>query len=122
VACIKYGDDCTNFFARAKQRKLATYIYAIKDGDNRSVEGFEQVGQVMLGFYKKLLGPLSCIRRPFDLEVINLGLVLTREQQLSSCTPFSDKDIHNAMFLSQTLNQRVQMALVVAFLKPPGAL
>lgn len=98
MACIKYGDDCTNFFARAKQRKLATYIYAIKDGDNRSVEGFEQVGQIMLGFYRKLLGPSSCIRRPLDLKVINLSPMLTREQQLSLCTTFSDKDIHDAVF------------------------
>ena len=33
---IKYEDDCTKiFFARAKQRKRATYIYTIKDEDDR---------------------------------------------------------------------------------------
>jgi len=53
---INYGDDCTRFFfARAKQRKLATYIFTIKDATGKEVEGFEQVGAVMLSFYKDLL-------------------------------------------------------------------
>ncbi|KAJ8419375.1 hypothetical protein Cgig2_022175 [Carnegiea gigantea] len=41
---IKYGDDCTRFFfARAKQRKLAAYIYAIQDATGAKVEGFDQL-------------------------------------------------------------------------------
>ncbi|KAJ8432195.1 hypothetical protein Cgig2_013737 [Carnegiea gigantea] len=37
---IKYGGDCTKFFfARMKQRRLATYIYTIKDIDGTQVEG-----------------------------------------------------------------------------------
>ncbi|KAJ8430782.1 hypothetical protein Cgig2_023276 [Carnegiea gigantea] len=40
---IKYGDDSTRlFFAKAKQRKLSSYIYSLKDQEGRLVEGFEQ--------------------------------------------------------------------------------
>lgn len=38
------------FFAKAKQRKSATYIFTIKDDQGNQVEGFEQVGQVMFKF------------------------------------------------------------------------
>ena len=42
---INYGDDNTRiFFAKAKQRKLASYIYKIKDTKGDLVEGFDQVG------------------------------------------------------------------------------
>ncbi|KAJ8424767.1 hypothetical protein Cgig2_017419 [Carnegiea gigantea] len=42
MAWIKYRDDHTRlFFAKAKQRKLATYIYTLKDDNGQIVEGFE---------------------------------------------------------------------------------
>ncbi|KAJ8421631.1 hypothetical protein Cgig2_020957 [Carnegiea gigantea] len=57
---LKYRDDCTKlFFARVKQRKLATYIYTIKD---------EDIGKVMLSFYKNLLGKQFTPRSSIDLE------------------------------------------------------
>lgn len=53
------------------------YIYTIKDEDGKVVEDFDQVGKVMLSFYKNLLGkPRSSI----DQEVIKLGLVLSIAQ------------------------------------------
>ncbi|KAJ8419423.1 hypothetical protein Cgig2_014910 [Carnegiea gigantea] len=43
---IQYGDEGSRLlFAKAKQRKLATYIYTIKDDSGNRVEGFEPVGQ-----------------------------------------------------------------------------
>ncbi|KAJ8419728.1 LOW QUALITY PROTEIN: hypothetical protein Cgig2_019166 [Carnegiea gigantea] len=40
---IKYGDDSTRlFFAKAKQSKLSTYIYTLKDQNGDQVEGFDQ--------------------------------------------------------------------------------
>jgi len=39
---ITQGDLSTRFFfAKAKQRKLSTCIYAIKDDHGKQVEGFE---------------------------------------------------------------------------------
>ena len=45
------------FFAMVKQRKLATYIYATNDEHGNWVEGFDNVGHIMVNFYQTLLGP-----------------------------------------------------------------
>jgi len=53
---IKYGDDSTRlFYAKAKQRKLSSYIYALKDHEGGQVEGFEEVDQTMFRYYKDML-------------------------------------------------------------------
>ena len=45
---LHYGVENTRlFFAKTKQRKLATYIYIIKGGNNNTVEGF------MYNYYKE---------------------------------------------------------------------
>ena len=65
VEWIKYGDtSSTMFFAKTKQRKLATYIYSIKDATGKWTEGFKNVGKTIFGFCKNLLGPQSCSRSP----------------------------------------------------------
>ena len=77
---INYGDDNARvFFAKAKQRKLASNIYKIKDTKGDLVEGFDQVGQTMLTFYKALLGKQNITRQEIDMEVVYQGLVLTKE-------------------------------------------
>ncbi|KAJ8449647.1 hypothetical protein Cgig2_005669 [Carnegiea gigantea] len=91
---IMYGDECTRiFYAKAKQRKISSYIYTITDQEGRSVEGFEQVGLTMFHYYKNLLGDQPAARTPIDTDVIALGNVLTSEQQVSMCRPFSCSDI-----------------------------
>jgi len=96
---MKYGDDCTkHFFAKAKQRKLATYIYTIKDGDGRQVEGFDQVGKVMLSFYKNLLGKQFTPRSSIDHEVIKARPVLSIEHQQALIAELSTPDIKEALF------------------------
>ncbi|KAJ8420587.1 hypothetical protein Cgig2_032285 [Carnegiea gigantea] len=57
IEWISYGDDNTRtFFAKAKQRKLASYIYQIKDEKGNLVEGFDKVEQTMMSYYNALLG------------------------------------------------------------------
>ncbi|KAJ8420316.1 hypothetical protein Cgig2_007978 [Carnegiea gigantea] len=78
---ISYGDDCTKFFfVKAKQQKLATYIYTIQDAGDNQVEGFDQVGEVILPFYKQLLGKQTTTRSCIDRTVINVGSILSFEQ------------------------------------------
>ncbi|KAJ8427052.1 hypothetical protein Cgig2_020910 [Carnegiea gigantea] len=96
---ISNGDDCTKFFfAKAKQRKLATYIYSIQDAGGNQVKGFDQVGKVILPFYKQLLGKQTTTRSCIDRIVINAGSILSFEQQVAMCTEFSDKEIKETMF------------------------
>ncbi|KAJ8420784.1 hypothetical protein Cgig2_030492 [Carnegiea gigantea] len=77
---LKYGDDCTRFFfARAKQRKLSTYIYSIRDARRTEVEGFDQ-------------------RHPIDIETLSHGPILSPEQQINLCKAFNDKEIKETLF------------------------
>ncbi|KAJ8423153.1 LOW QUALITY PROTEIN: hypothetical protein Cgig2_011558 [Carnegiea gigantea] len=96
---ISYGDDNSRtFFARAKQRKLASYIYQIKDTKGDLVEGFDMVGQTMMTYYKALLGEQYITRQKFDMDVMNQGPTLTKEQQVHMCQDFTDLDIREAIF------------------------
>jgi len=90
---IKYGDDSTRlFYAKAKQRKLSSYIFTLKDQDGEQVEGFEKVGQTFYKFYRDLLGEQSSFRTHVDTDIIAQGNVLSYEQ-VNMCRPFSDKDM-----------------------------
>ncbi|KAJ8423582.1 LOW QUALITY PROTEIN: hypothetical protein Cgig2_002911 [Carnegiea gigantea] len=92
---IKYGDDTTRlFYAKAKQRKLSSYIYTLKDQERGLVEGFEQVGHTMFHFYRNLLGEQSLTRSAIDME----DNVLTNEQQVRMYRSFLCNDIKNALW------------------------
>ena len=54
---IELGDAGSRlFFARAKQSKMSSYIYTLKNDEGSKVEGFDQVGKIMSKFYTQLLG------------------------------------------------------------------
>ncbi|KAJ8424191.1 hypothetical protein Cgig2_021613 [Carnegiea gigantea] len=81
---IRHGDDNTRlFFAKAKQRKLATYIFSIKDDKGDAAEGFENIGKVMLSYYQNLLGIQHTNRSPVEMSIINQGPVLSIENKSS---------------------------------------
>lgn len=99
VDWIGLGDDSSRFFfAKAKQRKLATYIYHIKDSNGDPVEGFDQVGEMMVKFYKSLLGTRVNHRTPLRKEVLEAGPMLSLEQQVGLCQPFTDQEIRSTLF------------------------
>ena len=96
---INYGDDSTRFFyARAKHRKLASYIFSIQNTTGEVVEGFDKVGDVLLSYYKDLLGQTPLHRQKLDASILSLGALLNQEQQIDLCKPFSDLEIKEAMF------------------------
>ncbi|KAJ8431201.1 hypothetical protein Cgig2_020312 [Carnegiea gigantea] len=67
---ISYRDDNTKtFFAKAKQRKLASYICKIQDTKRDLVEGFNQMWQTMITFYKALLGEQNTTRHEIDMGI-----------------------------------------------------
>ncbi|KAJ8420694.1 hypothetical protein Cgig2_021608 [Carnegiea gigantea] len=77
IEWINYGDECRRiFFAKAKQRKLASYIYQIKDADGNLIEGFDQVSSTMQTFHKSLLGEQNTTRKKIDMEVAHHRPVL----------------------------------------------
>jgi len=96
---IGYGDDCTRlFFAHAKQRKLATYVYSLEDGKGHTQYGFHNVACILHEYYSSLLGPSTQSTTPIDPSFIHLGRCLTPEQQHGLCAPFTDSDIRDATY------------------------
>lgn len=99
IEWIQYGDDCTRyFFARAKGRKIATYIYSLKDDNGGMVKGLKKVGTVILDFHKNLLGKQFIPRASIDPQVIGAGHWLTAAHQVHMCKAFTAKDIRDALF------------------------
>ena len=91
---IKQGDKNTRlFFAKAEQRKLASYIYTIQDATGTLAEGFDKVGQIVFNFYKNLLGKQQNSRKAINMAIINQGPVLTLEQQILMCKNFTNTEI-----------------------------
>jgi len=108
---ISYGDGCNRFFfAKAKQRKIETYVYELQDKLEHLKVGFDAVANIMQGFYRKLLGPNTSFedhRAPLNPQVISMGATLTLEQQLALCQPFSNVDIKTTLFsIPNTKSQR----------------
>jgi len=96
---------------------MATYIYSIQDENGKSVEGFDQVQQVMHDFYKHLLGRQQCTRKSINMQVIQLGLTLKCEDRIGLCTQISSKDIKDAFFQSLASSHQDLMGLIVDSLK-----
>ena len=55
------------FHARARKRKLSSYVYSLADAMGGYVEGFDQVKHIMFEFYKALLGRQAESRREVNL-------------------------------------------------------
>ncbi|KAJ8425111.1 hypothetical protein Cgig2_015889 [Carnegiea gigantea] len=99
IDIIKYGDDKTRLFhTKAKQRKLATYIYCIRNANGLLVEGFDQVSHTMLEFYKVLLGKQQRTKKEINLQVIQQRPTLCLEDQVRLCKHLSDKEIKDACY------------------------
>ena len=71
---ISYGDECTKyFFAKAKQRKTASYIYELQDMSGNVVQGFPETARLMQVYYKGLLGEQEVQRGNLDPKVMAMG-------------------------------------------------
>ncbi|KAJ8427302.1 hypothetical protein Cgig2_002214 [Carnegiea gigantea] len=92
IEWINYGDDNSRiFFAKAKQRKLASYIYNIKDARGDLVEGLTRLGRQC-----NHITWISWESRTLS-EVVYQGPVLNMDQQLHMCRDFTDLDIKEAL-------------------------
>lgn len=92
------GDDNTKyFFAKSKQKKMATYIYALENDTEQMEEGFEKVDNIMFHYYQSILGSDTGGRLPIVPEVTHQGNTLTQAQQLLLTLDFSEKEIKDAM-------------------------
>ena len=84
--------------ARIKQRKAMTCIFQIKDSNGHRVEGFKEVVEVMIDFYKGQLGRTEFQSSNVDPRVIAAGLYLSLEHQVQLYRPFSNIEIEQIFF------------------------
>ncbi|KAJ8431533.1 hypothetical protein Cgig2_009611 [Carnegiea gigantea] len=67
VDWLNYGDDCMRyFFAKAKQRKVDSYVYSIQDNHGNDQQGFGEVVGILQDYFKALLGPSTVTRPPIN--------------------------------------------------------
>ncbi|KAJ8419453.1 hypothetical protein Cgig2_030899 [Carnegiea gigantea] len=69
-----------------------------RDSNGDPVENFEQVDEMMVKFYRSLLGTHINHRTPLRKEVLEAGPMLSLEQQVGLCRPFTDQEIKSAPF------------------------
>ena len=77
---------------------MANYIYAINDSTSQSVEGFDNIGNVIYHFYQNLLGSQDSLPKKLDPEIIAHGPTLSMTQKIRLCMDFADQDIKEVMF------------------------
>ncbi|KAJ8426152.1 hypothetical protein Cgig2_024357 [Carnegiea gigantea] len=96
MARIKYGDDNIRlFFAKAKQRKLATYIYTLKDDNGQIVKVNLQKSQVVLRGVSTALQDLCLQETGLEIGQLTLrylGIRITASRLTKTeCTALIDK-------------------------------
>ena len=68
---------------RIKQRKAMTSIYTLRDQNDHWVEGFDVAADVMISYYKDLLGKKEHYRTQVDQQVIRQGHCLSIDSKYS---------------------------------------
>ncbi|KAJ8435318.1 LOW QUALITY PROTEIN: hypothetical protein Cgig2_026410 [Carnegiea gigantea] len=97
IEWISYGDDNTRtFFAGAKQRKLASYIYQIKDDKGILLKDLTRGNNDVILQYP-IRGAVYH-KQTIDIDVMNQGPTLSRDQQVHMCQDFTDMDIKTALY------------------------
>ena len=95
---IKWGDANTRFFFnKIKQRKLVMYVHELQDDLGQTCLGFDAIANLLFTFYSSLLGK-SSPGKEIDQQVVNMGPLLSLEQQAQLCCPFTTKDIKEVLF------------------------
>ena len=99
---------------------MASYIYQFKNDKGDTVEGFDRVGQSIMSHYNTLLGEQPGTWHSINLDVVNQGSTLTRDQQVDMCRDFTDSDIKNALFSIPSIKTPRPVALIVVSLSTHG--
>ena len=91
----KQGDQCTKLlFAKVKQRRTITHIYRIHDDEGSIHAGRDEVASVLVTYYANMGARTKILS-----SVVHAGQVLTIQQQIHMCRPFSREDIRKILFL-----------------------
>ena len=115
------GDsDIRFFFVNLRQINHSNYVYSLKNEKGDKVEGLQKVAQVMIDYYKKLLGKQKTNRVTMDQEVTQQGPKLSIEQQIRLNASFTDLEIKKAIFFIPNPKSPGSDGLVVGFSNNAG--
>ncbi|VFQ79134.1 unnamed protein product [Cuscuta campestris] len=95
---IVEGDQNSKiFYAWVKKKRLQNQISAIMDSEGNKVEGTNQVGEVFLEYFNKLLGS-ELQTDDIKVESMELGSKLSTKKQLELIEPITPLQIKEALF------------------------
>ncbi|VFQ59176.1 unnamed protein product [Cuscuta campestris] len=95
---ITDGDQSSRlFFAWVKKRSMNNQIISISNSKGEKMEGKQQVANVLIDYFKSLLG-VSSWTDPVQDDIIKTGPCLNPAQQLSLLAPITQDQIKSAVF------------------------
>ncbi|GAB2280848.1 hypothetical protein Dimus_015472 [Dionaea muscipula] len=86
------------FYSLLKTRRRKLHISSLVREDGVTVSTSKEIGEEMVNFFGKLMGSDACRVGTLDPDVLVLGPVLSREQQLLHVAPFSPRDVRIALW------------------------
>ncbi|XP_062109857.1 uncharacterized protein LOC133821725 [Humulus lupulus] len=96
---LKEGDDNTSLFHQSlKQRRSTNTVFAVQDMHGQWVDTKDGVSKAFLSFYQKLLGSRLHNRRKVSQSIVNLGPLVSSEQQQQLLLDFTYEDVKRAIF------------------------
>ncbi|VFQ60257.1 unnamed protein product [Cuscuta campestris] len=95
---ITEGDGNSKlFFAWVKKRKIQNYIISIQDENNKVVEGTDQIADIFISYYRKILGSYNPCQE-VDEAVLTKGPRLAVNHQIELIKEFTPLQVKEAIF------------------------
>ncbi|XP_059306500.1 uncharacterized protein LOC132057941 [Lycium ferocissimum] len=96
---IKLGDDNTRyFFSVIKHRKLQQAILQLKDKNGQLHTDQAAIAEILVDYYKNLLGKKERDRIIAYSSLLNNGYTLSTEDQMKLIQPYLATEVKKAMF------------------------
>ncbi|XP_062118656.1 uncharacterized protein LOC133832289 [Humulus lupulus] len=99
ISWLNEGDDNTSLFHQSlKQRRSINSVYAVQDMHGQWVDSKEGVSEAFLSFYQELLGSHLDSRRKVSQTIVNMGPLVSSEQQQNLLLDFTYEDVKSVIF------------------------
>ncbi|XP_009798086.1 uncharacterized protein [Nicotiana sylvestris] len=98
IKWLKVGDSNTTYFhACVKNRQARNHIGRLMDNTGKLLQSAKEVEEEILSFYKKLLGTAASTLPIVDLDVMQNGHTLNKQQQMQLIKPITKEEVQKAL-------------------------